>query len=67
MSDETQMLDIKGVALRLACSERQVRRLMNSGEIPAPVRLGGNVRWTQRQLAEWVATGCPKKPQTVNA
>ena len=66
MSDETQMLDIKGVALKLACSERQVRRLMDAGEIPEPIRLGGNVRWTQRQFAEWVASGCPKQPQTPN-
>ena len=62
MSDETQMLDIKGGALRLACSERQVRRLMNAGEIPAPVRLGGNVRWPLKSLSEWVTSGCPKTP-----
>ncbi len=62
MSDQTQMLDIKGVALKLACSERQVRRLMKSGEIPTPVRLGGNVRWPLKSLAQWVDSGCPKNP-----
>lgn len=67
MNDDTQFLNTRGVALKLACSERQVRRLVAAGEIPDPIRLGGNVRWTQRQIAEWVASGCPKRPQAVNA
>jgi predicted DNA-binding transcriptional regulator AlpA len=62
MDDSTQLLDIRGVALKLACSERQVRRLMNAGEIPAPVRLGGNVRWPLKSLSDWVGSGCPKTP-----
>ena len=62
MEDDTQLLNIRGVALKLACSERQVRRLMKAGEIPTPVRLGGNVRWPLKSLSEWVTSGCPKNP-----
>lgn len=55
----TAMLDVNDVAEALSCSPRTVYRLADSGRIPAPVRLGGLVRWSRQALAEWIADGCP--------
>lgn len=35
-------------------------RYVSSGRAPAPVRLGGAVRWRKSELAEWIAAGCPR-------
>lgn len=35
-------------------------RYVSSGKAPAPVRLGGVVRWRKSELAEWIAAGCPR-------
>ena len=39
------MLTVDQVAKLLGCSARTVRRLIDSGRIPTPVRLGALVRW----------------------
>ena len=49
-----QMLDI---------SVRSLWRLRVGGKIPAPVRLGGSVRWRLSDIESWVAAGCPKRPR----
>jgi len=53
------MLTIDGVAAMLACSPRTVRRLVDSGRIPRPVRLGGMIRWPRQPFELWVRQGCP--------
>lgn len=35
-------------------------RFVSSGRAPAPVRLGGAVRWRRNELAEWIQAGCPR-------
>lgn len=35
-------------------------RYVSSGRAPAPVRLGGAVRWRRSELAEWISSGCPR-------
>jgi len=54
------MLTIDGVAAMLACSPRTVHRLVDTGRIPRPVRLGGMIRWPREPFERWVAQGCPK-------
>lgn len=53
------MLDVRAVADLLRCSPRHVYRLADSGKMPAPVRLGALVRWSQSAVAEWIEAGCP--------
>jgi predicted DNA-binding transcriptional regulator AlpA len=36
-------------------------RLRAAGKTPAPVRLGGSVRWRLGELRDWVAAGCPAR------
>ena len=40
-------------------------RYVGSGRAPAPVRLGGAVRWRRSELAEWIAAGCPRVRKAV--
>jgi predicted DNA-binding transcriptional regulator AlpA len=41
-------------------AKRSWWRYVSSGRAPAPVRLGGSVRWRRSELAEWIAAGCPR-------
>ena len=36
-------------------------RLCAAGLTPAPVRLGGSVAWSRRELARWIDHGCPPR------
>ena len=40
-------------------------RYVSSGRAPAPVRLGGVVRWRRSELAEWITAGCPRVRKAV--
>jgi excisionase family DNA binding protein len=53
------LLDVKEVAQLLNCSPRTVRRLADSGRMPAPLRLGRLTRWNPRALRSWIIDGCP--------
>jgi excisionase family DNA binding protein len=53
------MLDVHGFADMLGVSTRHVRRLVDAGKCPQPVRLGGCVRWTRVAVETWIADGCP--------
>ncbi len=53
-SDGRPLLDIRGAAVRLGCSERFVRRLVQERRVPF-VKLGGSrVRFLPRDLDRWV-------------
>jgi len=41
-------------------AKRSWWRYVSAGKAPAPVRLGGVVRWRKSELAEWIAAGCPR-------
>lgn len=60
-SDEALVVPAKGLAKMLSLSKRQVFRLNNSGKTPAPVRIGGSVRWRQSDVERWIQWGCPDK------
>jgi len=53
------LLTVGGVAALLACSARHVRRLVDSGRMPQPLRLGAAVRWRRGELLDWIFRGCP--------
>ena len=47
------------VAAVLNVSPRHVQRLVRSGEMPRPIRLGAAVRFDPLEIMRWVAAGCP--------
>ncbi len=53
------MLTVRDVAELLKCSDRHVTNLRNKGRIPAPVKLGTNVRWPRKTIEAWIEAGCP--------
>ncbi|VTR97003.1 : Phage_AlpA [Gemmata massiliana] len=38
-------------------------RLCAAGSTPAPIRLGGSVAWSRRELARWIDHGCPARTE----
>lgn len=55
----TPMLDVGTLADMLGVSTRHVRRLVDAGKCPPPVRLGRVCRWTRPAVDQWIADGCP--------
>lgn len=53
------LLDIGAFAGLLGVSTRHLRRLVDAGKAPQPVRLGGSVRWPLPIINTWIADGCP--------
>jgi len=49
----------ESMAQMLGCSARHVRRLVDAGRAPRPLRLGRLLRWPRAQIEEWIANGCP--------
>lgn len=58
-TDDSQLLTAERVAEWLQISTRSVWRLLSSGKLLRPVRLGGNVRWRASELKRWIEAGCP--------
>ena len=50
------MLDVEAFAALLGVSTRHLRRLVDAGKAPQPVRLGGCVRWPRHVADGWIAT-----------
>ncbi len=59
-ADRPGMLTVHDVARMLNCSARTVYRLVDSGRMPRPVKLGALVRWPGRVVESWIGEGCPK-------
>ncbi len=56
-----KLLTAKAVGEMLSLSKRQIFRLNSSGKIPAPVRIGGAVRWSTEEISAWLAAGAPDR------
>jgi excisionase family DNA binding protein len=54
------MLTVDTLADMLGVSTRHVRRLVDAGKCPQPVRLGRACRWSRNVVETWIADGCPK-------
>ncbi len=54
-----RLIRIEELADLLSLSKRTVSRMMSSGRMPAPVRLGGSLRWQIDDVEQWIAKGCP--------
>jgi len=58
-ADRPGMLTVHDVARMLNCSARTVYRLVDTGRMPRPVKLGALVRWPRQAIEQWINAGCP--------
>jgi predicted DNA-binding transcriptional regulator AlpA len=58
---EIQLLTAKQLGVKLNLSKRQIFRLNSCGKLPAPIRIGGSVRWAESTIAKWLAAGAPDR------
>jgi len=56
-----KLLTAKAVGEILSLSKRQIFRLNSCGKIPAPVRIGGAVRWSAEEISAWLVAGAPDR------
>jgi excisionase family DNA binding protein len=61
------LLDVRAVAGLLTCSPRHVYRLSDAGRMPAPIKLGGLVRWRADEIRDWINGGCKPVRQAKGA
>lgn len=52
------LINISQVSQMLNCSKRHIYRMVDSGKMPRPVRLGSLVLWIRTKVEEWVENGC---------
>jgi len=64
--NEIQLLTAKELGTLLNLSKRQIFRLNSCGKMPAPIRIGGSVRWANSTIQSWIDMGCPDR-QTFEA
>jgi excisionase family DNA binding protein len=43
----------------LRCAPRTVRRLVQFGRMPRPLKVGRLARWRRSDVERWIADGCP--------
>jgi excisionase family DNA binding protein len=60
---ERLLLSAAEVSSVLGVSSRTVWRLLSTGKLPEPVRIGGSVRWRADEIRSWIADGCPPMEQ----
>jgi prophage regulatory protein len=58
------LMNDEATAAMFGISTRHMKRLVEKGEFPSPVRLGGCVRWSRKDIEEWIAGGCMRVKQT---
>lgn len=59
--DDPKLLNVKALAGCLAVSVRQTHRMSKAGLIPAPLRIGGVVRWREAEISRWLQSGAPPR------
>ena len=60
-SARAALITVTELAELLGASVRTVWRKESTGHLPAPVRIGGLVRWRRAEIMQWIEDGCPKK------
>ena len=55
------LLSATELGLMVQLSARQIFRLNSSGKIPAPLKIGGAVRWAKEDIEKWISLGCPDR------
>lgn len=60
-NNTSELLDAKTLGQKLRLSRRQIFRLNSSSKLPAPIRIGGSVRWAESTIAAWLKAGAPDR------
>lgn len=55
-----ELLNTEQVARLLNVGRRSVWRWSHSGRMPAPIRIGGAVRFRNSEILAWISDGCPR-------
>ena len=58
-STSSRLISAEEVAEMLSISTRTVWRLLSTGKMVQPIRIGGSVRWSLEQVRQWIDDGCP--------
>ena len=56
-----KLLNVSALAGHLSVSVRQAHRMNKAGLIPAPLQLGGCVRWREDEISAWLKAGAPAR------
>ena len=64
---EPLLITAAEVAAVLNISTRTLWRLRSEQKLPAPIRMGGVVRWRREEITNWIAAGCPLPGARENA
>jgi predicted DNA-binding transcriptional regulator AlpA len=56
-----QMLSVKELSKVLSLSRRQIHRLNSCHKIFAPIRIGGSLRFSAQECADWLKAGAPDR------
>lgn len=57
-ADKYKLLTKEQVALKLQLSTRTIYRMWQEGTLPAPVKLGGSIRWRSDVIDNWIENDC---------
>lgn len=60
---QNKLVDAQEVSQLLSLSKRQVFRLNSSGDIPASMKVGGSVRWSLKELNNWMDAKAPTRDE----
>jgi prophage regulatory protein len=52
-----RLITVKELAEMLAISTRHVYRLLDSGQLPKPLKLGAAIRWDYDTICRWLESG----------
>lgn len=56
-----QLLTAKDAAQLCRLSKRSWFRFHACGKVPAPIRIGGSVRWRRSDIELWQSMNCPDR------
>jgi predicted DNA-binding transcriptional regulator AlpA len=59
----SRLVDREAVAQALGVSTRKLQRMESELLVPAPLRIGRNVRWPADEIDAWSASRCPPREQ----
>lgn len=59
VTEELRLIGADELAELLDVSTRTVWRLLSTGRLVQPVRIGGSVRWRLDEVRDWIKNGCP--------
>ncbi len=56
-----ELLNVAQIAHLLGWGKSVVRQRDKKGLLPKPVRIGGSLQWSRKELRDWMDAGCPPR------